>query len=77
MADISCAVCGEPWDAYGVRHGDMEDDEAELFLAGKGCPACGFGTKVEGGLLTRMAAAQSELEWTDEDPMLVLERRGL
>ena len=51
MADITCAVRGEPWDAYGVRNGDMEDDEAELFLAGKGCPACGFGTTVEGSIL--------------------------
>ncbi len=40
MADIRCAVCGEPWDAYGVRHGDMKPWEAVLFRAGAGCPAC-------------------------------------
>ena len=45
MSDIYCAKCGEPWDAYGVRHGDMEPLEARKFLASKGCPCCGFGTK--------------------------------
>jgi len=45
MSDITCAVCSEPWDAYGVKHGDMESDEAVKFLAGKGCPSCGFGQK--------------------------------
>lgn len=44
MSDISCALCGEPWDAYGVHHGDMEPEEAARFLHAKGCPACGFGT---------------------------------
>ena len=38
--DLSCAVCGEPWDAYGVRHGDMLKWESELFLKGAGCPCC-------------------------------------
>jgi len=38
--DIKCAVCGEPWDAYGVKNGDMTEEEAKLFLAGKGCPCC-------------------------------------
>lgn len=45
MSDIYCAKCGEPWDAYGVRHGDMEPNEAEKFRRGQGCPCCGFGTK--------------------------------
>lgn len=40
MSDVYCAKCGEPWDAYGVRHGDMDTVEAD-----KGCPCCGFGTK--------------------------------
>ena len=38
--DLSCAVCGEPWDAYGVRHGDMCKWEGKLFLKGAGCPCC-------------------------------------
>lgn len=42
--DIACAKCREPWDSYGVRNGDMTDNEAERFLRGEGCPACGFGT---------------------------------
>lgn len=42
MSDIYCAKCGEPWDAWGVRNGDMTEEEAKLFLKGMGCPACGF-----------------------------------
>lgn len=40
MSDILCAVCGEPWDAYGVHHGDMMAWEARLFKRGLGCPSC-------------------------------------
>jgi hypothetical protein len=40
MSDIRCIVCGEPWDAYGVSHGDMLPWETRLFRAGAGCPAC-------------------------------------
>lgn len=40
MADIICAKCGEPWDAYGVRNGDPD---AKRFLKGEGCPCCDFG----------------------------------
>ena len=40
MGDIHCKRCGEPWDAYGVFHGDMTDAERKTFLAGKGCPCC-------------------------------------
>ena len=43
MSDILCAKCGEPWDAYGVRNGDMEPEESKKFLSGEGCPVCGFG----------------------------------
>lgn len=38
--DIKCVVCGEPWDAWGVRHGDMRAWEADLFDKGAGCPCC-------------------------------------
>lgn len=38
--DIKCVVCGEPWDSYGVNHGDMEAWEADLFKKGAGCPSC-------------------------------------
>ena len=44
--DVYCKRCGEPWDLYGVEHGDMNADERTLFWAGKGCPAC-FGKAVE------------------------------
>lgn len=39
MADVKCAVCGEPYD---VHHGeaDMTKWEYELFKKGAGCPCC-------------------------------------
>ena len=43
MSDLVCAVCGERWDAFGVRKdgtGDMAAWEAKLFLKGAGCPGC-------------------------------------
>lgn len=40
MSDIQCAVCREPFDAYGVTHGDMLKWEAKLFRQGAGCPSC-------------------------------------
>lgn len=44
MADIACAKCEEPWDAYGVRHAtDMTRIESHRFLAGEGCPSCCWG----------------------------------
>jgi len=44
--DIYCQRCGEPWDAYGARHGDMDAYEYRHFVAGEGCPCC-FGKEVE------------------------------
>lgn len=38
--DVYCKRCGEPWDLYGVEHGDMTDDERRRFWAGEGCPRC-------------------------------------
>lgn len=43
MADVYCSKCGEPWDYYGVRNGDMSKPESVRFLQGEGCPSCGFG----------------------------------
>ena len=45
MSDILCAKCEEPWDSWGVSHGDMEPHEAARFHRGDGCPACGFATR--------------------------------
>jgi len=45
MGDVYCAKCGEPWDYYGARHGDMEPEEFERFMRGEGCPVCDFGQK--------------------------------
>ena len=40
MPDINCTVCGEPWDRYGLYHGDVTPGEADAILSGKGCPSC-------------------------------------
>ena len=78
MSDIYCATCGEPWDAYGVRHGeDMTPAEARKFLAGEGCPCCRFGQTTDTNEELELRAAWSELEASDEDPLTILERRGL
>jgi len=39
--DITCRNCGEPWDAYGARHGgDMDPSEYRDLIKGIGCPSC-------------------------------------
>lgn len=38
--DLICNVCGEPWSAWGVNHGDMTKEERIKFYRGKGCPSC-------------------------------------
>lgn len=38
--DVYCKRCGEPWDLYGVQHGDMTATERDSFWRGEGCPAC-------------------------------------
>jgi len=38
--DIYCQRCGEPWDAYGARHGDMDAEERYRFFRGIDCPCC-------------------------------------
>ena len=43
--DLYCKRCGEPWEFYGVFHGDMTDEEKDRFLSGKGCPSC-YGKEV-------------------------------
>lgn len=43
MSDVICAVCGEPWDYYGLKHGDVTPSEGRRILAGEGCPCCHFG----------------------------------
>ena len=48
MGDLICPKCGEPYESYGITYakgeGDMTLAEANRFLRGDGCPACGFGT---------------------------------
>ena len=64
MSDIRCVVCGEPWDAYGITHGDMAPWEAKLFRAGAGCPCC------EGEPNGWTPEKISDVENGDEDPMV-------
>ena len=45
MGDVHCQVCQEPWDAYGVRNGDMNKWQADLFQQGAGCPCCEGGER--------------------------------
>jgi hypothetical protein len=63
--DIKCTVCGEPWEAYGIGHGDMLPWQATLFRAGAGCPSC------EGVLPDRPFEPEtiSDVENGDGDPM--------
>lgn len=63
--DIECALCGEPWDAWGVHHyEDMTRAEARRFLKGEGCPACNFGQDKErvlpGGNLERFLTTMAD-----------------
>jgi len=38
--DVYCKRCGEPWDLYGVQHGDLTATERDRFWSGEGCPSC-------------------------------------
>lgn len=62
--DIKCVVCGEPWDSYGITHGDMLQWEVKLFHAGAGCPCC------EGVSNGYEPTTLSDVENGDADPML-------
>ncbi len=69
MSDITCARCGEPWDAYEVFH-EFEKNEKELFLSGDSCPCCA-GKSIEPDSQIVEAWAESLLEATDDpDPLL-------
>ena len=70
MGDIYCAVCGEPWDAYGVYHGDMTEEEKENFLAGRGCPVCKGRKPRDINNLVKFLL--SVTDGTDEDPVDIL-----
>lgn len=66
--DIKCVICGEPWDAYGVSHGDMKKWEAALFKLGAGCPRCeGVEPETSWHPETIM-----DIENGDEDPVIRL-----
>ena len=62
--DIRCVVCGEPYEAWGINHGDMMAWETDLFRAGAGCPCC-LGVKNEDYVPDSLA----DFENGDEDPI--------
>lgn len=66
MSDINCVVCGEPWNAWGVNHGDMEKWEAALFKKGAGCPCCQGERPGGGGFHPEKI---SDIDNGDEDPI--------
>lgn len=74
MADILCAVCGEPWDRWGVSHGDITPGEAEMILQGRGCPACEGERDPEDCEDHEMEALQSAAESWDGCPIGAMDR---
>lgn len=40
MSDIYCKICNEPWDVWGLAHGDVKAWEADMIRKGIGCPCC-------------------------------------
>ena len=42
MSDVTCRICGEPWDTWGAQtgEGDLTRDEYRVLLLGAGCPHC-------------------------------------
>jgi len=38
--DVHCHKCGEPWDSYGLFHGDVYAWQADAIINGAGCPSC-------------------------------------
>lgn len=65
MTDTYCVVCGEPWDYWGLRHGDMQAWEVDLFRAGAGCPYCEGEKPAE----PWEPESLSQVEFGDEDPL--------
>lgn len=61
--DVKCLVCGEPWDYWGLYHGDVQAWEADAIKKGLGCPHC-EGNPPEGGYEPENL---SDFEYGDED----------
>ena len=42
MSDVTCRICGEPWNTWGVQtdKGDLSHDEYRTLIRGEGCPHC-------------------------------------
>ena len=72
--DVICAQCGEPWEYYGIHHGDVEEHEIRPFLKGEGCPCCSnhperqTGIHMEEHFSTLMEASDDMEEFMDSLP---------
>lgn len=71
MGDMLCKVCGEPWDAYGIRH-EFTTAERLQFLNGKGCPCCKG--KSDEPVPDFETVLRSHVDNQDTDPLETLER---
>lgn len=71
MADVFCAKCNEPWDRYGIEHGDVTPGEAMMILQGRGCPCC-EGVASEDG--DEMEALRSTADSWDGCPIEAINR---
>ena len=77
MGDVRCLNCGEPWDAYELRHGDTREAlEDEGFVFGKSvllvkrCPCCPKETPLRDSIRRQKrmeAEIAEELLGDDED----------
>lgn len=72
MGDVYCRICGEPWDYYGLKHGDVEAGESERILRGEGCPCCDFGKNVTGNENHEDKYLEGLFNEIDEDPIIYL-----
>ena len=59
--DVLCSKCGEPWNSYGLLHGDVRAWESALIRAGAGCPSC-LGQKSRSLKLSELLSNDDALE---------------
>ena len=68
MNDVTCGMCGEPWEYYYLTH-ELAEDEKEDILRGNGCPACSWGQSDRATGEYQVERVQSISRNTDLDPI--------
>ena len=68
MNDVTCGMCGEPWEYYYLTH-ELVEDEKEDILRGNGCPACSWGESDRATGEYQLERVQSISRNTDLDPI--------